>query len=248
MKKLHLSVFVCLLTFAACSEAPKKETAATSTVAAEAQKVISPTLSDAETVAGIKLLFNGQNTEGWHVYQKDSTVHWEINNGILSTKGGHNDLVTNAEYDNFELSFDWNVGKGGNSGVFYMVQDEPTKMKNTYESGIEYQIIDDKGWGDTLEAGQKAGAVYDLYPPIVAAAKDAGEWNTGKIICNKGRIQHFINDALTADYTWNSDDYKKRFAKSKFKDWPFAKKYKGHIALQDHGQAVAYRNIKIKQL
>jgi Domain of Unknown Function (DUF1080) len=249
MKKSNLLIFVGLCAFTACSEAPKKEAAATpTTTTVEAPKAVATTLTDAEKAAGFKVLFNGLTPEGWHVYQTDSSNHWSINEGVLSTTGGHNDLVTNAEYDNFELVFDWKVSKGGNSGVIYMVQDEPKKIANTYETGIEYQVIDDKGWPDKLEDGQKAGAAYDLYPPKVAAANEAGEWNKGKIINNKGHIQHFINDKMTADYVWNSPDYKARFAKSKFKDWPFAKKSKGHIALQDHGQAVAYRNIKIKEL
>jgi Domain of Unknown Function (DUF1080) len=249
MKKISFYVLALFLAFTACSEAPKKngETAeAPKTV--EEIKAMLPTLSDAEKAAGFKVLFNGLTPEGWKVYQTDSSNHWFITAGVLSTTGGHNDLITKEEFENFELIFDWKVSKGGNSGVFYMVQDEPKKYLNTYETGIEYQVIDDKGWPDKLEEGQKAGAVYDLYAPTVAAAKDAGEWNTGKIICNKGHIQHFVNDQMTADYVWNSPDYKARFAKSKFKDWDFAKKYKGHIALQDHGQAVSYRNIKIKVL
>jgi hypothetical protein len=249
MKKISFYALALVLAFTSCSEAPKQngETAeAPKTV--EEIKAMLPTLSDAEKAAGFKVLFNGLTPEGWKVYQTDSSNHWSITAGVLSTTGGHNDLITKEEFENFELIFDWKVSKGGNSGVFYMVQDEPKKYINTYETGIEYQVIDDKNWPDKLEEGQKAGAVYDLYPPKVAAAKDFDQWNTGKIICNKGHIQYFINDQMTADYIWNSPDYKARFAKSKFKDWDFAKKSKGHIALQDHGQAVAYRNIKIKVL
>ena len=248
MKKSGLIVFAGVLTFAACSEAPKKETTSIPTVVAEVQKVLAPTLTDAETVAGVKLLFNGQNTEGWHVYQKDSTVHWEIKDGILSTKGGHNDLVTNAEYDNFELGFDWKVGKAGNSGVLYMVQEGDTSISRTWHTGIEYQLIDDKGWVGELHASQKPAAAYDLYDPKVLAANDAGTWNTARILSNKGHIQHFLNGQLIVDYMWNSPDFKARVAKSKFKDMPFAQKAKGHIAVQDHGQEVALRNIKIKEL
>jgi hypothetical protein len=248
MKFVKFLLFIGLCTFISCSEAPKAPPPPPPPPPVETPKAVAATLSEADAAAGYKLLFNGINTEGWHVYQKDTASHWEISEGVLSTKGGHNDLVTDAEYENFELQFDWRVGIGGNSGVFYMVQDDPTKIKDTYQTGIEYQIIDDLGWKDKLEDAQKAGAVYDLYPPKVAAANPAGEWNTGKIVCNKGKIQHFINDKITAEYIWNSEDYKKRFNKSKFKNWPFAKVSKGHIALQDHGQEVAFRNIRVKEL
>jgi Domain of Unknown Function (DUF1080) len=249
MKKISFYVLAFFLAFTSCSEAPKQNGETTENAKAiETIKAALPTLSDAEKAAGFKVLFNGLTPEGWKVYQTDSSNHWSITAGVLSTTGGHNDLITKEEFENFELIFDWKVSKGGNSGVFYMVQDEPKKYVNTYQTGIEYQIIDDKNWDGKLEEGQKAGAVYDLYPPTVAGAKDFDQWNSGKIISDKGHIQHFINDKLVADYVWNSPDYKARFAKSKFKDWDFAKKAKGHIALQDHGQAVAYRNIKIKVL
>jgi Domain of Unknown Function (DUF1080) len=249
MKIAKLFLFMGILVFMSCKDNTKTTTSAPPPPPApEMPKGVAATLSEAETAAGFKLLFNGLNTEGWHVYRKDSATHWQIAEGVLFTKGGHNDLVTDAEYENFEFMFDWKVGKGGNSGVLYMVQDDPATIKETYYSGIEYQVIDDLGWDGKLEDAQKPGAAYDLYPPKVAAANPAGEWNTGKIVCNKGRIQHYVNDKMTADYIWNSDDYKKRFAKSKFKDWPFGKKSKGHIAFQDHGQEVSYRNIRIKQL
>lgn len=247
MKKISFYAFALILAFTSCAEAPKQtDETVEAPKSIEEIKAMLPTLSDAEKAAGFKIIFNGLTPEGWKVYQTDSSNHWSITAGILSTTGGHNDLITKEEYENFELIFDWKVSKGGNSGVFYMVQDEPKTLVNTYQSGIEYQIIDDKNWNGKLEEGQKAGAIYDLYAPKVAAAKDFGEWNSGKIINDKGHLQHFINGQLVADCVWNSDDYKARFAKSKFKDWPFAKKSKGHIALQDHGQAVAYRNIKVR--
>ncbi|MFN8354420.1 MAG: DUF1080 domain-containing protein [Spirosomataceae bacterium] len=236
---------------AACSspktsdKASTDSTATTTTAPADSGMTALP--AD-EQSAGFSLLFDGKTFANWHTYGKDSTPTWAIANGVLVTKGGNGDLVSNAEYENFELRFDWKVGKGGNSGVMYMIQDEPKKYEHTYFTGPEYQVIDDLGWPDKLDDKQKSGAAYDLYPPLVAAAKPAGEWNTGAIIVNKGHIEHFVNGQKTADYQWNSDDYKKRFEASKFAKWDFAKKYKGHLALQDHGQAVSYRNIRIKTL
>ncbi len=209
-------------------------------------------LSDEEKTAGFKLLFNGFNTEGWHPYRttkEDSLFKWKIEEGgVLHTKGGHIDMVSDSSFENFEVRFDWKVGKSGNSGFIYMVQENEPKTESTWNTGIEYQVIDYKGWPDSLHPSQKAGAVYDLYDPLVLADNPAGEWNTAKIICNKGHIEHYLNGQKTADYIWNSKDYLARFAKSKFKAMPFAKKVKGQFALQDHGQEVAFRNIRIKAL
>lgn len=247
MKQTKLLFFALLLGFVACKEAPKAKTE-TAATAVETPKSIPATLTDAEKTAGYQLLFDGTSTKGWHVYLKDTASHWTIGDGVLSTKGGHNDLVTDAIFENFELIFEFNVGKSGNSGVFYGVQDDPAKHGATYKTGIEYQVIDDTGWKGELQEAQKTGAVYDVYAPKVLASKGAEQWNTGKIIVNKSRVQHFVNDKITADYVWNSPDFNGRVAKSKFKDWPFGKTLKGHIAIQDHGQEVAYRNIKIKTL
>jgi hypothetical protein len=249
MKKIILLFFVLSLLFA-CKEAPKTVDNAVAKTTETVEKVVEATLAADEQAAGFKLLFNGKNTEGWHPYKgiKDSTYKWEIKEGVLSTKGGHVDMVSDSAYENFDLRFDWNVGKAGNSGVMYMVQENEPKTEATYFTGIEYQIIDHDNWPDKLNESQKAGAVYDLYDPLVIASKPAGEWNTARIVCDKGHIEHYVNDKKTADYVWNSKDYLGRFAKSKFKDWPFAKKMKGQFALQDHGQAVAFRNIRIKVL
>lgn len=205
------------------------------------------TLSKEEQKAGFELLFNGKDFTNWHCYHRDS-VKWEIVEGVLHTKGGNGDLVSDREVENFELTFDWKAAKAGNSGVFYMVQDKPD-IPETYYSGIEYQVIDPENWPDKLHEEQKPGAVYDLYAPLVKAEKAVGEWNTGKIVVsNNNHIEHYVNGQKTADYTWNSDDYKQHLAASKFKDWPFAKVKKGHLALQDHGQEVWFRNIKLKTM
>jgi Domain of Unknown Function (DUF1080) len=247
MKKQMIMVTLAAL-LASCNASEGESSKKESTATTEKKEVNTlPTLTPEEQAAGFKLLFNGKNTEGWHIFHKDSVTGWEIVDGILSTKGGNGDLVSNDEYESFELVFDWKLPKAGNSGVMYMMQDVP-EVEETWHTGVEYQLIDAKNWPDSLHEPQKPAAAYDLYDPLSAPAKDAGEWNTGKIISNKGHIEHYLNGEKTADYIWNSDDFKKRVAKSKFKDKPFAKKLKGHIVLQDHGQAVAFRNVKIKPL
>jgi Domain of Unknown Function (DUF1080) len=250
MKKISLFLITIALA-TACKQTPdNKTTTVEIPKAIETTKVVETILTDAEKAVGFNILFNGKNTEGWHPFEnkKDSTYKWTISEGILSSKGGHTDLVTDAEFENFDLTFEWKVGKGGNSGVMYMVQEGDTSIHRTWHTGIEYQLIDDKGWNGELHASQKAAAVYDLYDPKELAAHDAGTWNTARILNNKGHIQHFLNDKLIADYIWNSPDFKARVAKSKFKDLPFARKSKGHLAIQDHGQEVSIKNMKIKKL
>jgi hypothetical protein len=249
MKKTFLFV-AGLALYSACKEAPKSNENTVTKATESLQTAVDATLAADEQTAGFKLLFNGKNTEGWHPYKgtSDTSFKWTINEGILQTKGGHVDMVSDSAFENFELRFDWKVGRAGNSGIMYMVQENEPNTQSTWNTGIEYQIIDQENWPDKLLESQKAGSVYDLYDPLVLASKPAGEWNTAKIICNKGHIEHYVNDKKTADYQWNSKDYLERFNKSKFKDMPFGKKVKGQFALQDHGQAVAFKNIRIKTL
>jgi hypothetical protein len=243
MKKTFLLISTGVWLMAACT--PKQDQQNQESTASKADSLVIAMASD-EQAEGFVQLFDGSNTDKWYTYHKDSTT-WSLENGVLHTKGGNHDLVSKDEYESFDLRFDWNVGKGGNSGVMYMVQDRP-EIDETYKSGIEYQIIDDKNWPDKLEEAQKPGAVYDLYAPLKMIAKPSGEWNSGRIVNDKGHITHYVNGEKTAEYDWNSDDYKARFNKSKFKDWPFGKVMKGRLALQDHGQEVSYKNIRIKTL
>ena len=230
----------------ACQSTPEnKQTKSEAT-----QTAVETVLTDAEKAAGFKLLFNGKNTDGFHPFHglKDTSFKWNISEGILSSKGGHVDLVTDAEYENFDLTFEWKVGAAGNSGIIYMVQEGDTAIHNTWQTGVEYQLIDDKGWPGGLQPRQHSAVVYDLYDPMTMASNDAGTWNKGRILIEKGHVQHFLNDKLVGEYTWDSPDFKECVAKSKFKDYPFAKKLKGHIAIQDHGQEISLRNVKIKEL
>lgn len=245
MKKLLIScIALGLMTACANKNSGSDQTDSTSVVAADTMGI---GLSAKEKAAGVMMVFDGKSFKGWHAFKKDSITGWTIANGVLDTKGGNGDLVSDAEFENFDLTFDFKVTKAGNSGVMYMVQNDP-KEEETWHTGIEFQIIDDNGWPDPLHDVQHSGAVYDLYPPLKMAAKPAEEWNTAEIRVTKEKVTHTINGKKTAEYVWNSDDFKKKVAVSKFKDMPFAKKQKGHIVLQDHGQGVAFRNVKIKQL
>ncbi|MDW7692541.1 DUF1080 domain-containing protein [Flammeovirgaceae bacterium SG7u.111] len=193
-------------------------------------------------------LFDGKTTEGWHNYLKDNVNGWEVENGVLFTKGGSGDLVSDAEFENFELVFEWRIDEKCNSGVFFNIIEDP-KYSTPYLTAPEYQLIDDEGYPAELEEGQKTGANYALHPPSVKANKPAGEWNTGKIIVNQGKVEHWLNGQQTVSYELWIDEWKELVASTKFKDMPeYGKANTGPIGLQDHGDAVYFKSIKIKKL
>jgi len=203
-------------------------------------------------VTGWKPLFDGKTLNGWRTYQHKPANSWGVKDGILFNKGNkdttvkHADLITVAEFENFELSVDWKIAPQANSGILYMVTEE---FASSYLSGPEYQLLDDRGYPEKIEDWQKTGANYAMDPPLVDATKPAGEWNHTVIKVNKGHVEHWLNSKKVAEYQLWSDSWKQHKASGKWKD---AKGYgatkKGHIALQDHGGEAWFRNIKILEL
>lgn len=201
-------------------------------------------------------LFNGKSLSAWHTYHKTDASGWKIEGNVLTTDGKSDDLVTNKEYGDFDLSFEFKVNAKGNSGVIYKVIEGLNNP--TYYSGSEYQLIDDIGYPPFEDNGkmvsindkQKTGANYDMQAPSdLTAVKPAGEWNNGRIIIKNDHIQHFVNGKLVVEYHYGSDTWKQQLANSKFKTWPYATPHhKGKIALQGHGDPVWFRNITIKEL
>lgn len=250
-KRLIYSMLISGLAIAVgCSPKTAQEgTADTTQVVAEPAAPAANTLTEEEKAAGWQLLFDGQSTAGWHSYLKSSAEGWHAMNGELMTHGGTGgDLVTDAEFENFELSFEWKVAPKGNSGVFYFVVEDP-KYSTTYVTGPEYQLIDDENYPAELQEAQHSGANYDINPPTQRAAKPAGEYNHGRILVNGNQVEHWLNGVLVAAYELDSEDWKQRVAASKFgKMEGYAKARKGHIALQDHGDMASFRNVKIRPL
>ena len=168
-----------------------------------------------------------------------------------SADAGNADLLTNGVYENFELDIDWKLSPQGNSGILYLVNED---YDQTFLSGPEYQLIDDDNFPEKIENWQKTGANYAMNPPAVKAAKKPGEWNTTKIIVNKGHVEHWLNGKKVVEYTLWSDEWKKAKAAGKWKDAAgYAASKSGHIALQSsHSQVetsgICFRNIKIRQL
>ncbi len=203
------------------------------------------TLSDAEKAAGFKLLFDGKSADGWRGYKmKTLPSGWKVLDGHLVRAGGGGDIITDGEYGSFELLVDWKISPKGNSGIMYHVAEGP---ETAYMTGPEYQVLDNKGHPDGRSKMTSAGSCYALYPPMKDVCHPAGEWNHTKIVIKDGHVEHWLNDVKVVEYQKGSDEWNKKVASSKFKAWSqFGKPTKGHIALQDHGDKVEYRNIKIR--
>ena len=205
--------------------------------------------SQSEEKAGWKLLFDGKTTQGWHNYNQKGMVGWEVKNGeLIALSQGSNDIVSDAEYENFELTLEWKVSPGGNSGVFFNVVVSP-KYDAVYVTGPEYQLIDDIGFPEKLEGWQKSGGNYGMHPPLVAAFKPVGEYNLTRLVVNKGHVEHWLNGQKTADYQLWTPEWEAAVKSGKWKDYPaYGKAKRGHIGLQDHGKMTWFKNIKIKTL
>lgn len=208
------------------------------------------------------VLFDGTSTENFKGYCKDGFPEegWEIVDGTLHCigsgmgeaggKGG--DIITREKYGNFELSLEWKISEGGNSGVFYLAQEKCGEDgQPIWQSAPEMQILDNERHPDAKlgEAGNRqAGSLYDLIPADPQNAKPAGEWNEARIMVYKGTVVHYMNGENVLEYHLWTDKWNNMVAESKFKDYEdFVKPaQEGHIGLQDHGDDVWFRNIKIK--
>ncbi len=211
------------------------------------------TLLEAEE--GWTLLFDGKTLNGWRDFQgEDLKGPWKVDRGSLSGLGLGSDstgyIVTEKQYENFILTFDWKIAEGGNSGVLYHVLERP-EYKVPYVSGPEYQVIDDLGFPEKLEDWQKAGADYAMYvpDPDKKIVKKAGLWNSSKIVFDNGHVEHWLNGEKIIEFEAWSDDWFERRSGGK---WDYAPEYglarKGYISLQDHGSKTWYKNIKLKEL
>ncbi|MGH2565232.1 MAG: 3-keto-disaccharide hydrolase [Ginsengibacter sp.] len=220
-------------------------------------------LTSKEKSDGWKLLFDGKTATGWHTYGRETAGKaWSVQDGAFyldaknlktlgDSEGG--DLVTNDEYENFDLKLDWKIGVKGNSGIIFYIHEDTTKYPATYMTGMEMQVLDNgtptrRGHDDARLYTHRAGDLYDLL-----ASKDVahpqGEWNHVEIVSVNGRLDFYMNGEHTLSTTIWDDTWKKMIAISKFKDMPgFGTFKKGKISLQDHGEDVWFKNIKIKRL
>jgi hypothetical protein len=242
-----------VLLVTACGEASVETAAPVAPVEAQPVTPATPaanTLTAEEQTAGWKLLFNGTDITGWKGYKKDAPgAAWVVEDGTLAlTAGGAGDLMTVEEYGPFELSLDWKISPNGNSGIIYLIK-EDKDATNTYNTGPEMQVLDNDGHADGKIPSHRAGALYDIVVPPDGAVKPVGEWNTAIVRFTGDSIEHVLNGVTVSQSSYGDDAWKAKVAASKFKQWPlFGTFPTGHIALQDHGDKVWYRNIKIRAL
>jgi hypothetical protein len=215
--------------------------------AAEDVKQAPNTLSDKERAEGWKLLFDGKTTNGWRGFKQHKCPDgWQVKDGALVRADRAGDIVTTDEFDSFELAFEWKVAEGANSGVFFRVREDSGAV---YETGPEYQILDNAKHPDGQKKITSAASNYALHAPSKDATLPPGQWNKSKIVVNGNHVEHWLNGDRVVSYELGSDQWNALVKASKFGDMPrYGKEPKGHIALQDHGDHVEYRCIKIRPI
>ena len=205
-------------------------------------------------------LFDGKSFDGWHQFNETKmSPAWNIVDDAMVfdpskqiDKKQNNDLVTDKEYTNFELSLEWNIAKGGNSGIFWGVK-EGIQYGKPYTTGPEIQVLDNERHPDALANPKfhQAGALYDMVQPMFDVCKPAGEWNHVLLSINhkSNRGSVALNGVEIVTFPLSGEKWDALIANSKFSDWDHFAKFKtGKIGLQDHGDMVSYRNIKIREL
>ena len=195
-------------------------------------------------------LFTGKDTSAWRGYKQQNfpTNNWVIDNGALKTVPGQAvDLVTRETYKDFDLSFEWKVPPGGNSGVMYRVAETGSAP---YQTGPEYQVLDDDKHPDGRNPKTSAGSLYALIAPSKKTIlKPVGEFNSSRIVFKKNKVEHWLNGAKTVEYEWGSEEVKGLITTSKFASMKeFMTRKEGHVDFQHHGQEVWFRNMRIRRL
>lgn len=266
MKKILSFLFAAVLIFGvSCTGGQKKSDQDDDSAEKKAtvEETAGPNeLTQTEKEDGWKLLFDGKTSEGWRGVNKETfPAGWEVIDGTLHCKesgkgeagaedGG--DILYEQKFSNFMLKFEWKISEGGNSGVFYLGQE--VEGEPIWKTAPEFQVLDNKRHPDAMlgkNGNRQAASLYDLIPADPQNTKPAGEWNSAEILVYDGTVVHKQNGETVLEYHLWTDDWKKLVADSKFPelnpDWANVAK-SGYIALQDHGDAVWYRNIKIREL
>jgi hypothetical protein len=197
-----------------------------------------------------KVLFNGKSTDAWRGFKQDGFPHqaWKVEDGTLKTVvgGQSRDLITREKYRDFELELEWKISPGGNSGVIYLVSED---FDQTYKTGPEMQVLDDAKHADGKDPKTSAGSLFALLAPVNKALEPVGSWNKVHIVVHNGHVEHWLNGRMVLDFNLGSDQLKHLIASSKFKDFPrFGQYPEGYVALQNHGDEVWYRKIRIRSL
>jgi hypothetical protein len=213
------------------------------------------TLTKKEKAQGWKLLFDGKTTTGWRKFNSNTTPPaWKVVDGTLffdntAVENAEKcDIITDAEYENYELLLEWKIDSCGNSGIMFNVIEDP-KYTSIWQTGPEMQILDNSCHPDAKIEKHRAGDLYDLIKCSKETVNPAGQWNQVRILSNKAKYEFWLNGAKVVEFTMHTPAWEEMVKNSKFKAMPdFGKATKGHIALQDHNDKVWFRNIKIREL
>jgi hypothetical protein len=205
------------------------------------------TLTEGERASGWRLLFDGRTTAGWRGYMRTGMPDgWRVVDGALTRVGPAGDIITMEQFRNFELALEWSVAPGGNSGIFYRAIEGPAAI---YVSAPEMQVLDDAAHRDGLSRLTAAGSNYGLHGVPEGIVRPAGEWNAVRIVVDGNHVEHWLNGVKVVEYELHSPEWKELVANSKFAQWPeYGQAAEGHIGLQDHGDRVAFRSIRIRVL
>lgn len=213
-------------------------------------------LSDQEKKDGWTLLFDGTTLNGWHIFNRGTIPSaWSVDSGNIvcnphAKNVKHGDLVSDKEYENFDLVFDWKISKAGNSGVFINVQERP-ELATTFSTGPEYQLLDDNNMDTAYLSNHahKAASIFGVIPNNSNSTPNSGEWNHSRILQQNGKVTFWLNGVETIMTDFKSDDWKKLVAASSLANFPeFGVATKGHLALQDWTNGVLFRDMKLKAL
>ena len=257
--KFFLVCSIVLLSIIACNDNDASGEATDSTTITAKDGLEMNVLTDQQKTEGWQLLFDGESTKGWHKYGgKPVGSAWKVADGALyldttikenwQIKDG-GDIVSDSAFENFHLKLEWKIAKDGNSGIMFYVHEDTVKYKWPWETAPEMQVLDNSGHPDSKIIKHRAGDLYDLISCSKETAKPAGEWNLAEVKCLNGKLDLFLNGENVVSTTLWDDNWKKLVAGSKFVKMPdFGTYKKGKIGLQDHGNAVWFRNIMIKKL
>ncbi len=204
-------------------------------------------LSSDELAEGFRPLFDGATTSGWRGFRRATMPEgWAAVDGALTRVGRGGDIVTVDEYENFELRLEWRLGEGGNSGIMYRVSED---YEAPYHSGPEMQVLDDARHADGRNRLTSAGSNYGLHAAPPGVVRPPGEWNAVRLVVNGAHVEHWLNDVKVVEYELWTDEWRRLVQASKFAQWPgYGMSRRGRIDLQDHGDRVEYRSIRIRVL
>jgi hypothetical protein len=200
----------------------------------------------AQTTNPWRSLFDGKTTAGWRGFrQKEMPAGWQAVEGALTRVDRAADIVTIDEFGDFELMLEWKLPPNGNSGILYRVTEDDEVM---WHAAPEFQLIDNGYNKERLKPVQLAGANYDLHPPARDVTKPIGSWNEARLVVRGAHVEHWLNGVKVVEYELWTPEWERLVHESKFKDYPqYGRARRGHIGLQDHGDRIAFRNIRIRE-